>query len=236
MADVESRLDNVAVATLRDQLLKDDPTVDPDDALQQFGKWLEELLCDALATELTGPSMLLSSAAFLPASAAGMAGPNHPDPSQRAALTLSQLDSNGWTEALKRWCPVAYDWLVAASATPPAIAAPRDGFLRDLVDLARETIISVARDHVGESFSMGMYDPIESEVQELVSNGVPPVESKLGPTTAWAIILGCWLQGIRTHGDSAGGIANAVRDRDLSTFALKAIEMSRVLELWRAHP
>lgn len=233
VADVEARLDPAVVASLRAQLAADDPGADEAALLAQFVRWLEELVCDALATELCGASMLFASAAFLPASSAGGFGDEHPDPASRLTLTLRQLDDTGWSPALSRHCPNTLAWLQAVAAkTPATTAPPSEVFLRELVALAIPAIIEVARGYVGSSFEGPTFEAHEAELMALIAHGVPPAEIQGMSISPWTIVVSCWFHGISSLGDSPSGIASIPSDAGLSKFALKAVEMSRVLQLW----
>lgn len=234
VADLEAQLDAGQVDQLKFELQAADPNVDVNEVLQQFGRWAEELLCDALATELTGPSLLLSGAAFLPASAAGNSGSNHPDPAQRIAMTLRQLSENGWDGPLLRLAPGITSWLRDVVTTPPAVDTPRETFLRSLVDISVEKIIEIARSYIDQPFEFGVYSPVEEEVRTLIHHGIPPAEVAGASLSPWQVIVGCWLHGIVVHSDTAEGITLALDDAELSQFALKTVEMARVLQLWRA--
>jgi hypothetical protein len=231
--DLEGKLDGSEVERLKSELSSADPSVGIDDALSQFQRWAEELLCDALATELTGPSLLFSSAVFLPASAAGQSGRNHPDAGQRIALTLRQMELGGWIPLLEHVCPVILEWLRTVALVPPVDNSPREGFLRSLVDLAQDAIAKIASDHVGSSLSSASYEAVEGEMSALLAQGIPPADLPGGPVSVWQIVNACWLHGIVGHGDNSVGLAEVVTDEQLSNFTLKTVEMASVLNLWR---
>lgn len=212
----------------------DDAGADPADAFRQFAAWAEELLCDALATELTGPSFAFSVAVFFPASSAGLSGPEHPDPAQRFDLALKQISMNGWRPALDRLCPDVMSWLDAVALTPPTlVVTPREEFLRGLVELAIPEIITIAHHYVDTPLEWGDYEPHEGQLATFLQAGIPPAEFSGQSADPWHIIAAVWLHGMLVHGATASGLVSTVRDKDLSRFALKSIEMSRVLRLWR---
>jgi hypothetical protein len=234
VADVDSRLDVSAVDALKTAYAAT-PGADVDDAMEQFGRWVEELLCDALATELTGPGLLFAGAVFLPASSAGHSGPNHPDPAQRIALTLEQLDRGGWIPFLEGRCPTSLEWLRQVASLGPASPSPRETLLRGLVDLATDALIEVATDYLaGAGLKWSDFEPKEAAVRELVEAGIPPAELDGEPVSPWSVVASVWMNAIATHGDSAGGLAQAAADVPMSQFALKTVEMSRVLRFWKA--
>jgi hypothetical protein len=234
VAQVDHHLDAAKVDDLKQQFSAT-PGADIDDAMEQFGRWVEELLCDVLATELTGPSLLFAGAVFLPASSAGHSGPNHPDPAQRIALTLEQLSRAGWIPFLETGCPNVLSWLRGVASTVPALPSPRETFLRQLVDLATDALLQVAGDYVdGSRLEWLSFDASNQAITDLVLEGIPPAELDGEPVSPWSVIVATWMSAIGTHGDSAAGLAEAVADESVSRFALKTVEMSRVLKLWKA--
>lgn len=234
VAEVDSRLDITKVEALK-LAYAGTPGASIDEAMEQFGRWVEELLCDALATELTGPGLLFAGAVFLPASSAGHSGPNHPDPAQRIALTLEQLGRGGWVPFLETCCPSTLAWLRHVASATPASSSPREVFLRGLVVIATEALIEVATDYVGSStLNWSEFHSKEAAIRDLLVAGIPPAELDGEPVSPWFVIVSVWMNAITTHGDSADGIASAVADGPLSKFALKTVEMSRVLRFWKA--
>lgn len=231
---VEQSLDRETVDSLRRTLTEADPSADQDNLLLQFARWVEELVCDALATELCGVSMLFSSAVFLPASAAGSMGDDHPDPADRLALTLTQLDENGWADLLVRHCPNVDTWLRQIAEARPTPATAQEKFLRDLIQLAMPAIVKVAREYAAGSFECATFEVIEEEILSCLRNGIPPAELRGSAVSPWVAIVGFWLRGVEMHGDTSIGLASVVGDRRLSRLALKTVEMSRVLQLWGA--
>lgn len=234
VSEVGARLNIATVDALKVELLAADPEVKVDDALDQFARWAEELLCDALATEITGPCFAFSVAVFFPASAAGRSGPDHPDPAQRFELALHQLSLNGWMPVLQQLCPVTTAWLkTVAKVGPLSSPTPVETFLRKLVDLARIPIREVAVKYVGESLTWATFQPLEQQLSEMLAEGLPPAELDSDPVPLWHIMTAIWLYSFTVHGDEPKGLVAAVEDHSLSRFALKAVEMSQVLRLWR---
>lgn len=234
VAEVDSRLDVTKVEALK-LTYAATPGALTDEAMEQFGRWVEELLCDALATELTGPGLLFAGAVFLPASSAGHSGPSHPDPAQRIALTLEQLSRGGWIPFLETSCPSTLAWLRHLASVGPASSSPREVLLRELVVLATDALIEVATDYVAAStLDWSEFNSKEGAIRDLVVAGIPPAELDGKPVSPWLIIVAVWMNAIETHGDSANGLASAVADAPLSKFALKTVEMSRVLKFWKA--
>lgn len=234
--DLLGRLDPTSVKLLEDAYLSSNPSANLSDARDQFQRWAEELLCDALATELTGPSFVFAIAVFFPASAAGQSGPSHPDPAQRFAQALDQLRSAGWDTALSTRYPMLWAWLETLPSVPPALpVTPRDQLLRSMVDLARPTIIEVARDYLGSTFSWDEYEGLAEELESLLAIGIPPAELAGIPVPSWHIVVAAWLHAVVVHGEEPENLVIAVENRELNRFTLKSIEMSRVAQLWSSH-
>lgn len=234
VADVDARLDVATIDALKSAYAAT-PSADVGDALAQFGRWVDELLCDALATELTGPGLLFAGAVFLPASSAGHSGPDHPDPAQRIALSLNQLDRSGWLDHLNGRCPTVMQWLRQVASLSPDAPTPLEVFLRGLVDIASDAILEVAQEYVVDGkLAWSEYCLKEQSIHELLTAGIPPAELDGDPISPWYVVASMWLHAIDHHGDSAEGLADAVADTSMSQFALKTVEMSRVLELWKA--
>jgi hypothetical protein len=194
--------------------------------------WLEELMCDALATVLTGPSFLFASAVFLPAPDEGVLG-THPFPSDRIGMTLRLLDALGWRNLLTVHAPGITAWLEGLDQ-PIGAAAPRERFLREGVRLLEPALFEVAREHVSGDLEPNEFDNIQSFLAELLHAGVPPAEISGKAVPPWAAVLAAWLHRVREHGDVPATLIAAVADREFNASILKAIEMSRILSLWGA--
>lgn len=230
------RLDASEIQILKETYRSADDDADVKVAQEQFQFWAEELMCDALATELTGPSFMFSVAVFFPASSAGASGPRHPDPSQRFCQTLEQLASAGWEEPLQAACPGVFAWLKTLPTVPPIVpSTPRETFLRGLVDVARPHIIQVARDYVTARMTAETFTPVGERIRALLAAGVPPGELDSKPVPPWQIIVAAWFYALEVHGDTPEGLVAAVEDGGLSRFTLKSVEMSRVMDLWGTH-
>jgi hypothetical protein len=233
VAEVNSRLDLTVVESLKVALLQSNPNADVDDAVAQVSRWVEELLCDAIATELTGPSLLFAAAVFLPASSAGFSTESHPDPSQRISLTLSQLDSLGWSPKLRRACPNILRYLEEIANRSVSTLNPREMFMRDMIGLAASSIEDVAREYVSLRMDWTSYGTIETMLAEMLRENIPPSEIDGVAVTPWQVIAAIWFQAIDSHGDDSAGLVAGVEDRGLNRLGLKSVELIKVLELWK---
>lgn len=195
--------------------------------------WLQELLCDALAGALTGPSFLFAAAAFLPAAAAGSGGGTHPDPAYRLGMSLIQLERLGWVPFLERTCPEVFAWVQAAAAARVEAPDVLQEVLGLLVEDAIPELLELAESHIETPMRFDeQYAPVEDELDAMVTLGVPPVQLGGAPTSPWTVILGCWVHGLAKHGAEPVALADAVNDADLNEFALATIGLSRVQTLW----
>jgi hypothetical protein len=206
---------------------------DPDPGpwqVQLFG-WIDELLCDALALALTGPSFLFAESAFLPAPQLGTVG-SHPFPSDRIRFALNALRTLGWEQVLRDRVPHLLTWLnsVAEVGRPPV--DPRERFLREGLRTLEDTILSTARKHVSDPMTPDVFDNFDSRVMELMNLAVPPSQVGIEPVPPWMIVLAGWLHQFAQQGDEAETLAVATGDKVFNEYILKAIEMSRVAALW----
>ena len=197
--------------------------------------WLTELMCDALAAKLLGPSFLLTSFAFGAPFGPLDASDTHPPSALRADLLLSQLNAAGWSPVLDGYLPVTRTWMAASAAVPLSPTTP--GYFRHLADVMRHLrdVIPVrAEYHLGsKAFDAGEFAKVDVELGELLSAGVLPVQLLDGsPIARPCIILAGWLHQFATQGDDPGTLIAATTEGDNQRFLAKALEMSVVLENW----
>lgn len=207
-----------------------------DSALREvFSKWITELICDAFAVAIAGPSMLFASLAFLPGPVAGRFGESHPDPAHRVALSIRWLEELGWHGWLSDSLPDIEAWargLAGHTADPTVPAVLRR--LSDAVPDCGDTIWSIVRAIVGQyGFEPRHYHPFEEEAADLLAHRIPPVEVGDDPLQPWVIVLSTWVHALSIRGAQPAAVAQCVDDRPQSEAALKAIELSSVLRLWR---
>lgn len=199
---------------------------------QRLNQWNQELLCDAIAARVAGPSFLLASAAFLPATS--MTGPlsSHPYPVDRLTLTLSQLKDLGWSEYLTDHCPGICQWFEDLRADAEMATDPQETFLREAVSLLAPVISKVAAAHVAEALLPEAYASISSELTELVAAGIPPSRLTGGTPSSWDVVLAGWQTAIKSRGDSPRSIGQAAEDRPFNEFLLKSLEIAKITEVW----
>jgi hypothetical protein len=197
--------------------------------------WIEELLCDHLATEAMGPAFLLAFACFVMPLSYGEPGNIHPPTTLRVSLMLEHLRRRGWDPYLDSVTPGVKSWLenVGADAAGPA-PAPSFAFFRDQFVGNAEILQDTAKTRVGAH----CLDPATSisaadEAAALLDASVLPVGLD-EPLHGRAILLGGWQSAIRRHGDRPEGLVRALADHRLQDLVGKAVEMSTVVTSWRA--
>ena len=213
--------------------LAKDPKADPSHWKGQLGSWISELLCDALATALTGPSFLYASATFLPAPSRGGLG-SHPFPAERVRFTLSQLDSFGWQGYLGTHSAMVTDWLRTLESNRPSTPSPEEEFLTESVALMESAIASIAAQHVVSRLDVSEYSKCSAELCELFDAGIPPSRLQHGVPTPWQLILCGWEVALQHYGNSSRSLGQAVSDRAFNAFLIKGIELVRITQLWDA--
>jgi hypothetical protein len=211
--------------------LKRDQSGDPAAWKNQLNSWVRELVCDALALALTGPSFLYASAAFLPAPSPGALG-SHPYAADRLRLSVEQLKALGWGDYLAAATPTILMWVESLQRATPPPATPQEEFMRGAVSLLAPAVAKVARDHVDPVLDPEDYASISPELLELMEEGIPPSKLSSGIPSPWQIVLGGWEVGLRNRGDAPPSVGELVGDRGLRDFLVKSIELARVSSLW----
>jgi hypothetical protein len=196
-------------------------------------RWIEELLCDHLAIEATGPAFIWAFTLFVLPLNYGEPDPRYPPTTFRLSLALAHLEARGWRPYMERVAPGVTSWLDdVASSSAVALAAPFEFFRNELS--ARSTLLqTVARERVGDAAIDRDRAEVESdEAARLLGKLILPVglHTALEPR---AIVLGGWRDGLSRHGDSPNGTVLAISDRRLQGLVGKAIEMSVVATEWR---
>lgn len=194
--------------------------------------WIEELLCDHLAIEATGPAFIWSFAVFVLPQGYGEPGREHPPNTVRMRFALDHLTRRGWRPYMERVAPGITRWLdeIAADATGP-LERPF-AFLRDQLLAHANVLQDTAMSRAGSgALDPGTSEPAADEAADLLARLILPVG--LGdPLEGRAILLGGWQQAFADHGDSPAGPIKALTDRRLQELVGKAIEMSTVASAW----
>ena len=203
-------------------------------AQTQLVGWVDELLCDSLATALCGPSYLFAEAAFLPATAPDDPTSSHPFPSFRLHLSLASLESTGWGDLLQDICPETTEWL-RRQATFPTPTSKQERFLREACDALAPAIMSTVSDHVREPIDADGYAAVAPHALDQMRIRVPASEIDQEPIEPWHIVALGWQWSFEIRGDSPATLAEAPSDTELSRVLLRAIEMAQIRRLWKDH-
>lgn len=208
-------------------------SVPPANLLQIFDSWRTELMCDALATVLTGPSFLFAACVFLPAPRPSVFTDTHPYPRYRLALALSLLEEIGWVPTLERLVPNVLEWCrsLALAVGPPASAAEEAFF--DAIKSVESAIKSTATDRVQGALTPAEFQASEEECFHLLRHEIVPAELSGTPTSPWLILCAAWLREV-SEADSPESLAEITMDTRLNRFLVKSIELSGISKIWRS--
>ncbi len=202
-------------------------------AQTQLVGWVDELVCDSLATSLCGPSYLFAGAAFLPATAPDDPTSTHPFPSYRLHLSLSSLESTGWGDLMEDTCPKTIGWLRQQASRMPT--SQQERFLREACEALAPAIESTVSHHVAEPMSAEAHAAVAPRALDQLRMRVPPSEVDQEPIGPWQILTLGWQWSFKVHGDSPETLAEAPNDYELSRVLLRAIEMAQIRRLWSDH-
>jgi hypothetical protein len=207
----------------------------PKELKEGFEFWCQELMCDALAATLTGPSFLFASAYFLPAPAEGRIG-GHPYPRDRIRFTLRILEEHDWIPVLQDLVPEVLAWCQELAASPELGGSPAETALRQAMVIMEPAMIRVASGVAQNRVTADQFMAYRQELFDHLDLEIPPVSAEGIPCSPWLIILAGWLHELRSKGadsiDSIPGIASGER---LNRFLLKTVELSGVMALWGGH-
>ena len=194
--------------------------------------WVDELLCDSLATAICGPGYLFAAASFLPATAHDDPASSHPFPSDRLRFSLASLDSSGWSDFMAATCPETVGWL-RQRATPRTPTSGQERFLREACEALAPAIESTVANHVSEAaIDPDGYAAVAPPALDQLRMRVPASEIDQEPIGPWHILVLGWQWSFEVRGDSPATLAQAPNDPELSRVLLRAIEMARIRRLW----
>ena len=199
---------------------------------QRLTDWSKELLCDAVAADLMGPSLLWALATILPAPSPGSTG-THPFPSYRVHSVMDLLRDRGWDRLLAS-TPGATAWLdqIARSGAEREPHSPEEGFLHAAIRIIEPSIHSASKEIISGIDSANFYESMD-QLEQYLDAGIPPTEIGGESSDPWSIILACWTYQIRRYGDSPDAIVRASADGQVNAFTTKSIELAGVATLWR---
>jgi hypothetical protein len=201
----------------------------------QFASWVEEVVCDAIATAYIGPSYLFAFVAFLGAGDKRASSHTHPPISDRIRYVLAILNDLGWMPILNDKVPLIGAWVTAMAeetARPPA--DDHGTFVAAVMSELAPVIRQVAIAHIGSrTFSPREYQSVGDELELLVQEGIPPIQLKNKRAAGRReMFLAVWLGTLARHGGDAGSIPKAVADPTFQALHAQAIELSFLLEDW----
>lgn len=197
--------------------------------------WVDELLCDSLATAICGPSYLFASASFLPATAPDDPESSHPFPSDRLRFCLASLESAGWGDFMMATCPDTVGWL-RQRATPSEPVSAQERFLREACEALVPAIESTVASHAAEAaINAEAYARVAARALDQLRMRVPASEIDRQPLQPWQILVLGWQRTFEVHGDSPTTLAKAPNDLELSRVLLRAIEMAQIRRIWSAY-
>lgn len=197
-----------------------------------FRGWCEELICDAVAIVLTGPSFLFAFSAYLPPTSVAGIG-THPHLRDRVQFHLDLLDTLGWTSTLDSRSPELMEWFRGVGASAPRAGSALEGFLLEAIGLVRQRIVEVSIDHVEASIAPDVVDGLEPAIAFL-REGIPAVDAGAKVLDTWELILAGWFAALEERADKVElALLMALDDPDYSALLIKALEMSSIVTKWR---
>ncbi len=200
--------------------------------------WITELLCDQLAVQALGPSFLYAFCSFLLGEAWNESGKRHPPTCVRVSHLVGYLDESGWSPAIHGRTPTIHKWLANdVAATPPKAGDAIDSFLLYAIGRMQNAIRTETAAYLGPKvYDTAGFDSEIAAIEDLTGCNTLPAQSPGGdPVNRRTIILAAWLS-ILESADHPQTLASATEDIRSQAFFAKAIEMSALLEAWKANP
>jgi len=201
--------------------------------------WLRELICDAIALGIIGPSYLLTFAAFSTPLAGPEPGPSHPPVMIRTKLLINLIDTWDWRTTLEAQIPKTFSWMEKGSKRAQE-AGTKTYYhrLEEIADRLTETIRQVVEGKLGgERYTRRAYEEQSDELMTLLENNVLPAQlGDRSPSEHRAMILAGWFSAFSRHKDEPAALVKVVGDSGYQSFLTKALEMSALLETWQALP
>jgi hypothetical protein len=198
--------------------------------------WVEELLCDALATQYVGPSFIFAFGAVVLATSWNEPQERHPPTTLRVELMLEQLQHLGWTGLLSAEVPETLAWFEDVAGAAVAAGAPYEQFL---IDSARRVAADVRAQAAGRldsrSLAPGDYAPVADEIRGYLRQRILPAQRTDGRALPRrTILLGGWLYAFASSRDDPATVCEAASGTEFQQFLATALEMSTILETWRS--
>jgi hypothetical protein len=206
--------------------------IDATKLLELFESWRQELLCDALAAVLTGPSFLFASAVFLPVTLDQTTIGKHPYPRDRVSYTLRILDTLGWLPFLQQHTPNILNWCQTLASGVSLSGHPVETGLRSAISAVEPAITVTARSAASNIIMPNELSAHLPEFGQWLALEVPPVSISGNPATIWEIVAAAWVFELRRHGDTPEALATICYDTSLNTFLVKTLELASIRSIW----
>jgi hypothetical protein len=202
--------------------------------------WTVELTCDAIATEVWGPSLLFASIVFLPAFRGGIVG-SHPFVADRIEITIEQLDLLGWEEVTKDYLTSAMSWVRTTfmpSSSPIIYKSRLEEFLRRGTDALKRDVFDAAKSAVSTHFKpQDFLDAIQAGLLRMLEFEIPPAQSVTGAAIdPWSALLGAWvgvLDDPRQPFEPQKLATVFAEKRFLARFVLKTFQLGNLAKRWQ---
>jgi hypothetical protein len=212
----------------------DEITAEAEALAMRLTAWVEEAICDSIASHILGPTYLYSFMAIVGTSDLDLVGDEHPTTRQRIRLILRQLDVLGWAELLVEAAPEIDSWFREASTQEPDRDQSDEDFCATALNALARPIVDVVAAHLNDMvLTASDFAPVKAEIADLLNLGIPPSQTRGREAIGRAqIILGSWLFAVKRQGENLDALAVAPDVPELSRLLPKALQDAAVLEAW----
>lgn len=197
--------------------------------------WLSELYCDAVATIVTGPSMLLALSARV-AEMPWREGSEHPPAGLRIGVVMSLLRDLGWEGQMQRTIPDIVDWADRYSTLRQDGMPPLTRALVDAATAVSTEVLALANASGASALDPAAVTDRIANMTEHLRRYLLPVDLGTEPTVEWELLYAAWLTGLQSAaaGDPihVSHIPEAAHDRQLNAMLTKTVELARVKQSW----
>ena len=243
---VQTKAVDKAIAALRPKIGQ----AAGDELAAHYLEWCGELICDAVALAMTGPSFLFAYGSFArPSSVASVS--THPPSRDRLAFHIRVLDRLGWTESLSSRIPDAYGWFIEAGKNPYLANSADERILRQGMSDVEDAIIQLSIEAVENPLLPGRAEEIVDIVAEQLAVGTPVVDYQGTALGTWEIVFAGWISIFKVEAaDRASNdeidptfspteieklLVRAIGNDGLNALLVKAIELASIVTAWRQH-
>lgn len=237
LADLEARVSTAPIgADIQDALAKFANVAGPEAAAQVSGlfqAWSKELLCDAVAVAVSGPSFLLAFTAFVTPPSASVGLSTHPPVHDRIRFALAMVEELGWLPFLQERVPGLLAWLQSVAADSYAHTGAHEALLQWATESTRDFRRDIAFDHIKSHLVPAGEETRLDRAAQWLAEGVPLIDIDTVALSPWQTVLAGWMAASLSHGDSPVTIARAAGDRDFNAVIVKALEYSQIVTAWR---